>query len=400
MKNKLYRYMLILLSLLYTIFLSGCWDYMEIERRGYILGIAIDLAESKDIQNKIQYMETEAGLPTHLYTIQIPILPNATIKPSGQGGGGGEGEKVWNIKIAGNSLFEVNREFDTIVSYPATFEHLKVIIISEEAAREGIFGILDFLLRDPEMRRRTRIFITPGKAYDILEVEPYVEDFPSIYLSDLPKNSDTNSRIPHKADIGHTIVRLISGDSFIIPKIISSKTEIKNAGAAVFKKDKMVGWINEIQVNYAKWITGNAKGGTLTIESPDDPTKQVSLEMKNLKSHVKPVVRGEEITFNINIKGSFNITEVNYYHGNKVLEENFIREVKEMAEKKAEKQIRKTIEFLQEEYGADIFCFNREMERYAPDTWDKIEKDWDNIFPKIKINVNVNIKIEEVGLIK
>jgi spore germination protein len=29
----------------FFVFLTGCWDYVEIEDRGFILGVAIDLAE-------------------------------------------------------------------------------------------------------------------------------------------------------------------------------------------------------------------------------------------------------------------------------------------------------------------------------------------------------------------
>lgn len=400
MKNKLYRYILISLSLTCAIFLTGCWDYMEIERRGYILGIAIDLVEDKDVQDKMQYMQTEVGVPTHLYTIQLPILPNSSIKPSGQGAGGGQDDKTWNLKIAGNSFFEVNREYATILDYPAFYEHLKSIVISEEAARKGIYDFTDFFMRDPEMRRRTRVFITPGKAHKILEVDPKIEDYPSMSLRSLPSNANRNSRMLHKTDLGRVITHLHSGNDFVLPKVIASKTEIKNAGAAVFKKDKMVGWIDEIQTNYLKWISGYAEGGTITIESPDNPSKQVCLEMKNLKTDVKPVVHGEEITFNINVKANFNIVEVNHGHHKRVFEEEFIKEVKRIAEKKAEKQMRETIEFVQKEYGTDIFFFYQVMQRYAPDTWDKVEKDWDSIFPKVKTNINVNIKIDQIGLIK
>jgi spore germination protein len=162
----------------------------------------------------------------------------------------------------------------------------------------------------------------------------------------------------------------------------------------------MVGWLDEIQTNYLKWITDYAEGGTLTVESPDNPKKQVCLEMKSLKTDVKPVVEGEEITFNINTKGTFNIAEINHEHGKRAFEEDFVKEVERIAEKKAEKQMRETIEFIQKEYGADTLFFYQVMQRYAPDTWDKVEKDWDNIFPKVKTNIKVSIKIEQIGLIK
>ncbi len=62
--------------------------------------------------------------------------------------------------------------------------------------------------------------------------------------------------------------------------------------------------------------------------------------------------------------------------------------------------MKETIEYVQKEYGADIFFFYNAMQRYAPDTWDKVKDDWDNVFPKVKTNIKVSVKIEQVGLIK
>lgn len=403
MKNKICKPGIILLSFICLTFLTGCWDYTEIEKRGYVLGMAIDLAEAKDLKDQFKDAKPESGIPIYSYTIQIPLIPKSSIKPLGQGGGGGGGaseSKTWNLRMAGNSLFEANRELSTILDYPPFYEHLKVIVISEEASREGIYGPLDFLLRDPEMRRRTKVFITPKKAYQALEVTPKIEDYPSMYLRSLPNNYVRNSRIVHRIDLGRISESLHGGNDFILPKIIVGSREIKDAGAAVFKKDKMVGWIDEIQLNYLKWITGYAEGGTLTIDSPDNPNKQVSLEMKSLKTNVKPVINGDEITFNINTKAAFNIAEINYEHNKAAFNKDFIKEIEVIAERKAENEMRKTIESVQNEYGADTFFFYRVMQRYAPDTWDKVKDDWHSIFPKVKVNINVSIKIKEVGLIK
>lgn len=402
MNKKSKKIILIFLSCFTAIFLSGCWDYMEIQRRGYVLGLGIDTSEQKDIQkNKIEAMQTEESVPKYIYTMQVPIIAKATIKPGVQGGSGGNGsKKVWNLRVAGNSFFEANREYSTRIDYPPFYEHLKVIVINEGVARGGIYAPLDFIFRDPEMRRRTKVFVTPGEAYNILDITPNIEDYPSMYLRSLPNNARKNSRILHKTDIGSISEAFHSGKDFMLPKVEANKTEIKDAGAAVFKKDKMVGWIDEIQTNYAKWVSNTVLGGTLTVESPDDPKSQVSLEIKSLKTDVKPVVNGEQITFDISTKGIFHIAEINHPHDKRAEEQDFIREVERIAEKKAEKQMREVIEYVQGEYGADVFFFHKAMQRYAPDTWDKVEKDWDNIFPKVKTNIKVNIKIEQVGLIK
>src|SRR5699024_11667123 len=52
------------------------------------------------------------------------------------------------------------------------YEHLKVIVFSEELAREpGVFeSLVDVFIRYHEMRRATRVFISRGNASDILDI--------------------------------------------------------------------------------------------------------------------------------------------------------------------------------------------------------------------------------------
>jgi len=404
MKKILNRYIIIIIIFLTTSLLSGCWDYTEIEKRGYVLGLAVDLIEEGEVRsNKIETIMTETDVPKYAYTIQLPIIAKGkAVSGTGVHGGGDTGirAKTWNLTILGNSFFEVNREYSTRLDYPPFYEHLKVVVISEAAAREGMYTAIDFIMRDPEMRRRTKIFITPGKASKVLEVTPKIEDYASLYLKALPNNAIRTSRMLHKTDIGQVMTNLHSGNDFVLPRIVPSKTEIRDAGSAIFKKDKMVGWLDEIKTNYLKWISGYALGSTLTIESPDDPKGIVTLEQRSLKTETKPVVEGEEITFNINTKVVFNIAEINHDHGKRAFDEDFIKEVEKLAEKKAEKQMRETIEYVQKEYGTDTFFFYEVMQRYAPDTWDKVKDDWDNVFPKVKTNIKVSVKIEQVGLIK
>ena len=68
--------------------LAGCWDHIDIEQRGYVLGVAIDAyppmpgkdekAASEETppeeEEKIEMMETHTGKPSYAMTIQMPIL--------------------------------------------------------------------------------------------------------------------------------------------------------------------------------------------------------------------------------------------------------------------------------------------------------------------------------------
>ena len=55
------------------------------------------------------------------------------------------------------------------------FDHLRIVVIGEEAARQGLDQIIDPFFRQAEFNRRARIAIAEGEAKKVLEIQPWVE---------------------------------------------------------------------------------------------------------------------------------------------------------------------------------------------------------------------------------
>lgn len=409
MKIRINRLCLLLLLIYCTTIITGCWDYFEIEQRGYVLGVAIDKASiiDRDVSDETTYnreletMELEEGKPKYAYTIQLPIIARAQTKPTGQGGGvGGDKKRVWNLTVAGNSFFEAQREYSTRTDYPPFFEHIKTILISEDVARSGVIEPIDMLTRDPEMRRGMKIFVTSGEARKLLDIEPKVDDYSSIYISDLTENLNKTSRMPHKTDLGKMAESLHGGKSFILPGLIPDGEEVKYAGGAVFKEGKMVGWLGELDINYSKWAADAIMGGTIVVPMPDHPGDLITLEISSADTNIRPEVSDGDITLHIKSKAKVYIGEQFRDEFYNTFFVQFTKEFEKSAEEKVAKGMKDTIEYVQNEYGADIFFFYKAIERYAPDTWDRVKDNWDEVFRDVKLDIDVDVKMIQRGLIK
>jgi spore germination protein len=403
----------LILLLMAVYFLTGCWDNQEIQERGYVLGIAIDKAsplpkgqESMDeylSERDMEEMPVQKGQPKYSYTIQVPILANARNQPSGAGSGGGSGEEVtWDLTIRGNSFMEVNREFSTRLDYPPYYEHLQAIIINEDVAKEGLSQILDMFFRDHEMRRRTRIFITPHEAKYILDVQPRISDFPSVYLGRLPMNAEKTSRILHVTDLGEVSKSIHTKTDFVLPRVTSSKDEIKDAGSAVFKGDKMVGWLGEIDTISLKWIRDSVKGGLVVVNMPEDKEGGglVSLEVIKAKTKVTPIIEDDGIKMKIDAEATLNMSEKFQGHHDVALDKSFIEVVEKKVEVDMKRRMTSTIKYVQKEFGADIFHFNRIMRKYDPRYWAEIEGNWEELFKQVEPIVNFKAEIKQIGTMK
>src|SRR5690554_934139 len=104
---------LILITIPYT---ASCWDQTEIEKRAFIMGMAVDRADGEEIE----------------VTFQIALTQSF-----GQEGGG-EDASFWNISKKAYDLTGARRELTKSIDMVPSLDHCQIIVFSEEYAREGL----------------------------------------------------------------------------------------------------------------------------------------------------------------------------------------------------------------------------------------------------------------------
>ncbi|HOB19311.1 MAG TPA: Ger(x)C family spore germination protein [Candidatus Atribacteria bacterium] len=402
---------LILVLVILTIPLAGCWDRVDIDMRGYVLGIALDayppnpigqntseLEASPEEEEPLEKMETQAGRPKYAMTVQLPMLKNSQTAGSGPTGGGFDGSSTWEITQIGDSFISMNREMATRTSLLMYYEHLQVIIISDEIARQGLEKVMDFFLRDPEMRRRVKIFISKGEAKRILDVLPRIEDYASMYLSLIPLNVKKTSRMATDTDLGELIINIHSGLDFVLPKVEAIKDEIKSSGGAAIKNGKMVGWLTELELEAVKLMRNLYRGGVITVRTPGEEEGLNVLEVTKAKSTIKPSIKDNVPHFDIRIKVEGNYAEDVNIHTHGQLDMEYIRMLERTFKKEIESLCTRTIKRMQEEYGADVLQLKRILQTKAPAYWKKIADQWDEIYPSASISITADVTVSLLGL--
>lgn len=132
------RAMWLLVILCVMLPLSGCWDAEELNRRAVVSGIGIDRGP---------------GNKDYLVSFQVIIADEI----SGKIGRGGTPTTVYTAE--GRSIMEAVRKASLQVPRLMSTAHVRIVVISEELARQGISDILDFLDRDSDIRLTAKIFI-------------------------------------------------------------------------------------------------------------------------------------------------------------------------------------------------------------------------------------------------
>ncbi|GGH36986.1 Ger(x)C family spore germination protein [Paenibacillus segetis] len=381
--------LLLCIFMILAVFLSGCWNRKELNDLAIAVGLGIDKSGDK-------------------YRVSAQIVEPSEVA----GKKGGASSPVTLYEASGYSVLEALREMTTISPRKIYTSHLRILVLGESLAREGIGEALDFLSRDPETRNDFYIVVAKdAKASDTLKVLTNIEKLPAVRLFSSLETSEKLWAPTATVKIDQLVFDLVSdgkhpiltglkilGDpekGQILRNIesVKSPTELEYSGLAVFKKDKLIGWLNDDEGKAYNYIDNQIKGTVGHVDCPDGG--RISLKVIRSNTKVKGSVIDEQPRIDIEVNSEANIGEVQC-HLDLTKAEN-IAEVEKWTNRKLENLIETTVKKVQDEYKVDIFGFGEVIHRSNPKAWKKLKKNWDQTFVKIPINVKVKYSIRTLG---
>lgn len=369
-------YTILIISLI-TLLLPGCWNYRDVDDLNIVAGIAIDI--DRDTNNYLvtaEIVEIETG-------VKESILVSSKVQAEGE------------------TLMDAIRNMISILGKKLFFSHMKVIIISQDVAKEGIIQIIDFVIRDTEPRFESHLLVSREEtAKEILNYEAIGEQLRSLKLHEMLISQRNLGKSPI-IEISQFIQTLSSdSQSAVLPlvggKMINGKKTLEISGTAIFKKDKLIGLLDGDETKYFLFIKNMIKSCILPEMGKGQNTNHsISLEVFKNKTNIKPVFSGGKVSININTKTNVSIGE-HGYDGDFIDKKN--RDIlKATGEKALEKNIKDLIKKVQIEYDADIFGFGNEVKIEMPSIWRSISVDWDNLFESLTVNVKSELDIKASG---
>ncbi|MDQ0195184.1 Ger(x)C family spore germination protein [Paenibacillus wynnii] len=363
-----------ILSVLILLSISGCWNYTEVEEISIVAGVAIDKEQSS---GKI-------------------LLTAETIDTSGGGGGGDNQASSTISSLAGDTMFDIVRSMITMTGNKLFWSHAKIIIISEEVAKEGVLRVIDWYSRDTETRSDVHMFITKEKrARDILNLNKTKNTILSFELDEMMQHEKYVSTAP-VSDIWDFFDKLESpGQHSIAPLVYinerdNRKTE-RISGCAIFEKDKMVGTLIGEETKYMLFVNNKIKGGILPVNDKKGKPAY-SLEIFSNKTKIKPVWVNGKLKIQISTETKTGLDEVMTPNGFPDFEKK--KEIEELAEQQMQNNMLAVIHKVQKKYKSDIFGFGANVHMNMPKKWNNMEKDWDKIFPELQVVVEPKVIIE------
>jgi len=364
------------------IFLSGCWDRVEINDLAFVTASGVD----KEDENKFRV------------SCQIP-LPGAMGGAGSSGGGGGTGgDKPYYIDSAvGRNIREANDSLQQRMSRRLYFAHRRVIVIGEDLAKTGFHKSLDVILVQPQSRLSTFMLISSGKAIDVLNSSPHLEQLPAEAIREMTKNSLDITVKEVIQDIDRPgkdpVVPIVDVVKTQNGKKEEQKDEVELKSFAILKNDQYKFETNPEETLGVIWLKEKMAGKsiTFTVSDKDEVNVEVARESLNVVHEMKNGVP----TFTLYLKAA---TILNQNEKNlRVEKPEVYNDLKRKLDKTIENQVTAVLEKSMAE-GIDLYGFGWFLFRTQNKLWMKQWEDsWDEILKDLEVTVKVDSDIRRMS---
>lgn len=380
-----------ILLLLFMVFsLTGCWNRRELHDLGIVGMMGVENAD-KELKLTVELIQPQRGGSSK----------------SGGGGEGGEKKSSISLQADGETLFDAIRNATLKSDRKLFFSHMGVIILSEDIARQGLANQMDFMFRDHELRTRIPLLIAvDASPSEIMGIAPGIEDVPSKYIQGVLRSFKSTAKSVDTKAVEFMQLYKGAGKNPVVGvlrKVKKHKVEAKgaeyelvNEGAAVFLKDKLVGFLDGEETRGYNWVVGKVSNTIVESHSPGGQGF-TAVEVMQADSKKEVTIKDGVIKATVTIDVTGSLGEEPGAVDEKDPEVLAMTEAgtAQTIKREAERCIAKT----QQEYRSDIFGFGQSFHQKFPQEWKNSKADWDELFANSEIEVVVAVKLVRMGKI-
>ncbi|WP_281067910.1 Ger(x)C family spore germination protein [Cohnella thailandensis] len=373
--------------------MSGCWDMVEVSRASLMTGLALEpghngrILVTLEVLNSAETMSFEGGKggsPSQLYSNEADTIVEAMIR--------------------------MNEHLDRML-IPS---HIRVIIVDERIAREGLDRFMDFVQRSRYVREDVTLLVSRGtKASDMLRVaypdgmyagfgiQSQVFNYhnnwggvPDSFMYEVAQSAFSPGKelllgavtLDKKSDKEESVEN---------SKKLDPQTLVRIAGSAAFRENRLIGFLSKEDTRMVLLVTNQLKRTTVSFPL-DGQGKYAAIRL--IRCHTSKKVQMIEgrplISINVEAAGLVASMDDNLaidkIHGYEQLDR--------LASEHLKESLTATIGKVQKQYKVDVFGFGEHLYRHRYHEFMPVSKEWNEQFAKAKVVVQVSVRIERSEL--
>lgn len=372
--------------------LTGCSNYKELNEIAIVVGLGVDYIPSKNL---------------YVVTYQSVNPSENAAQPTGSGATG-----VTTYTTTGKTLSEAAYNTSRLFSRQNIYSHIQVLILGEQLAKkESLNFIFDVFERDAGVRVNVPVLIArDNKVKETMDILPSNDKIPVRAIVGKLKNASKNTGEYEETKIYEVIEKLSSlGVEPAINGISARGNKKKGTtkanledmekayvtlnGVAMFRKGKLVGWLDEkktksIQIIHNKIILTNMRIHCVN-------KRYNTIVVSRLKTHSKVDIKSNQVVITVFANASGSVTEL--LCNKDISKRKVLTEYEQKVELELKKEISEGIVAAQK-VRSDVFGFGEILHYTHLEKWNNSKDHWNELFSKAKVNVQVNMDIERTGM--
>ncbi len=367
----------LLIPILMT-FLSGCWDEHELDALFIITGVALDKSirpDQMDITMQVGKTESES---------------------SGSGDASSQGDSIILLKTTNDTMLGGIMDFNRDSSRRVLLHHNQVLLFGSALAEQGVKKRIDLFMRDQEARMEVPVMVSDGFASAVLSTKMDQDKISGLFLSRVMSGLAAVSP-QYRVRMLDFASRLMDGTSSPVAPIAKvveedGKNEIRIAGMAVFKGDKMIGRLSNDEVLGYIWAMGDVKQSGVAAKNHLGKAVFNIAELDCKKDITLRQDGGVRVAMDVD--AVLNVGELSGFEG--MPPDELMPLLVELAQDEIGLKITNTFEIARR-LNADIYRFGISVYRKYPKEWKIMRDHWDAIFPDIELSVRTRVRIPGTG---
>ncbi len=370
-----------LMMILAVLLCGGCWNYRGLNEMSIVSGLAFDL-DGTSGQYKVSFQI-------------VDLTGNVKI----------EGINAKMLESEGKTLFDACRNAKKAILGKLYFGHTQLVVISDKLARhQDLRDLIDWMLHDAEIRETLKIVIsTEETAQEILDNETLVGPIIAFDVSEyIEDDNEVTSSTSYKQlyEVYDTLEA--DGIDLTVPALCNiesgGRTIPKLSGTAVFKGQRLAGYLSSDESKYFLFAVDKVKGGVLTVPANGEGRDNVTLEISDNRTSRSFTYKDGKLVMKLEPETDVFLAECEGPLD--AMDKQQIKELEKNAAKTLAQRMVQTIQTVQSKYGADIFGFGNFIHKSDMSLWKSLSKDWDTIYKTLEVQVNAKVNIISSSCVK
>lgn len=377
----------LLIAIVLSLSVTGCWDRKEVNDLALVMAQAIDLTADHQVRVSDQ--------------VAIPSKVGGSTSGSGKGEGG---KSFYVVSGVGRTVSEADERVQEKLPRELYLPHLRVIVVGEDMAKSGMAQILDHYGRNPPNRLRSALLVAKGSdALTLLTTTYPLESISGEAIRKLERqllgvNTTLLDYLIEASSIGSD--QFTSAISLRAPVDASGQSGEQEAEGfafehqAVFRELKLVGYLDTPESIALQMMKQHIRHIILTADVPKKGGT-ISVDLTQVKRRGRTIVKGNQVYIDYELSGSAMMTENTT--GLDADNPKNIKVFQDALNQYIEQTSTSCIKTLATDFNADALGIGEMVYHQHPYDWERLKGNWYDHLKNVKYTVTSQVKIVEAG---